>query len=154
MTLTTDPTDSRLGHGANDAPVPQNKAYLVLSEEERAKGFVRPVRLSYIHVGGQGPKHPLRDLTADELKKYTDYGYVKYELYPESDRPRLGRFWTQADLDAVGRGCKASTKMDRAIAETYARFPKFYGNTYCVRCCMHRAVSEFVWEDDGSVVGS
>ena len=27
----------------------QQKAYVVLSEEERAKGFVRPVRRSYIH---------------------------------------------------------------------------------------------------------
>lgn len=26
------------------------KAYLVLSDEERAKGFVRPVRRSYIHL--------------------------------------------------------------------------------------------------------
>lgn len=28
----------------------QQKAYVVLSEEERAKGFVRPVRNSYIHT--------------------------------------------------------------------------------------------------------
>ncbi|MFN8996092.1 MAG: hypothetical protein ACK5X3_20830, partial [Pseudomonadota bacterium] len=27
----------------------QQKGYVVLSEEERAKGFVRPVRLSYVH---------------------------------------------------------------------------------------------------------
>jgi len=27
----------------------QNEAYIVLSEEERAQGFVRPVRRSYIH---------------------------------------------------------------------------------------------------------
>lgn len=47
--LTTDPNDSRLGHGADSKPVPQNEAYLVLSEEERAKGFVRPVRRSYVH---------------------------------------------------------------------------------------------------------
>ena len=29
----------------------QQKGYVVLSEEERAKGFVRPVRLSYVHTG-------------------------------------------------------------------------------------------------------
>ena len=28
----------------------QQKGYVVLSEEERAKGFVRPVRYSYIHT--------------------------------------------------------------------------------------------------------
>jgi hypothetical protein len=48
--LTSDPADPRLGHGADEAPVPQNEAYLVLSDEERAKGFVRPVRRSYWHV--------------------------------------------------------------------------------------------------------
>jgi len=31
-------------------PNGQQKCYLVLSEEERAKGFVRPVRQSYRHV--------------------------------------------------------------------------------------------------------
>jgi hypothetical protein len=29
----------------------QQKGYVVLSAEERAKGFVRPVRRSYVHVG-------------------------------------------------------------------------------------------------------
>lgn len=33
--LTTDPNDPRLGHGADDKPVPQQEAYLVLSEEEQ-----------------------------------------------------------------------------------------------------------------------
>ena len=47
--LTINPEDERLGHGANKEPVPQNEAYLVLSTEEREKGFVRPVRDSYIH---------------------------------------------------------------------------------------------------------
>ena len=32
-------------------PNGQQKGYVVLSEEERAKGFVRPVRHTYIHVG-------------------------------------------------------------------------------------------------------
>lgn len=49
MTVTTDPNDPRLGHGADTAPVDQNKAYLVMTDEERAKGFVRPVRTIYIH---------------------------------------------------------------------------------------------------------
>ena len=50
MSLTTDPTDPRLGHGVDVIPGPQNDVYLVLSEEERAKGFVRPVRTSYRHL--------------------------------------------------------------------------------------------------------
>ena len=47
--LTTDPNDPRLGHGSDDEPVPQQQVYLVLSEEERKKGFVRPYRDRYIH---------------------------------------------------------------------------------------------------------
>lgn len=50
MGLTTDPTDPRLGHGVDERPIPQHELYLILSDEERAKGFVRPVRRSYIHV--------------------------------------------------------------------------------------------------------
>lgn len=47
--LTTDPGDPRLTHGADDHEVPQADVYLVLSEAERAKGFIRPVRRSYVH---------------------------------------------------------------------------------------------------------
>lgn len=49
MSTITDPTDPRLGHGSDDEPVPQNEVYLVLSDEERAKGFVKPYRASYVH---------------------------------------------------------------------------------------------------------
>ena len=48
--LTTDPSDPRLGHGSDTEPIPQHEVYLVLSDEERAKGFIRPVRRSYIHT--------------------------------------------------------------------------------------------------------
>jgi hypothetical protein len=79
----------------------QQVAYLVLCPEERAKGFVRPVRQSYTHTK-----------------------------------------------------CGAVTKMGLALAETYARDPKFYGGTFCVGCRAHFPVAEFTWEADGSVVGS
>lgn len=49
MPDTTDPRDPRLGRGVDDEPVPQNEAYLVLSDDERAKGFVRPYRALYRH---------------------------------------------------------------------------------------------------------
>lgn len=48
MALTTDPNDQCLKDGQKEQG--QNECYLVLSEEERAKGFVRPVRNSYIHT--------------------------------------------------------------------------------------------------------
>ena len=46
---TTDPNDPRLGHGADDKPAPQQEVYLILSEEEREKGFIRPYRNKYVH---------------------------------------------------------------------------------------------------------
>ena len=48
MSYTTDRNDPRLH---NVQPNGQQEAYLVLSEEERAKGFVRPLRRSYKHLG-------------------------------------------------------------------------------------------------------
>lgn len=101
MSLTTDPTDPRLGHGPDEEPAPQNEVYLILSDEERAKGFMRPVRRVYIHDT-----------------------------------------------------CKTATTMAQAIAETYAREPKFYGSTYCVACQGHFPVHQFVWAADGTRVGS
>lgn len=98
--LTSDPLDPRLTYGVDAAPTPQAEAYLVLSEAERAKGLVRPVRATYVH-------------------------------------------------DTCGR----ATTMSSAIAETYARNPKFYGATYCVGCRQHLPVEQFRW-DDGSRVGS
>lgn len=136
-------------------PNGQQKNYKVLCEDERAKGFVRPVRNSYIHVGIEGPKNPLRDLTEEEHERYDKFGYVKFEEYPE-ETGKLGRYWTQAQLDKIGRGCKVKTTMGQALAETYARNPSFYGSTFCAGCRTHLPVGEqgeFVWED-GSRVGS
>lgn len=47
--LTTDPTDPRLGHGADSTPMYQQPVYLVLSDTEKALGFRRPVRRTYVH---------------------------------------------------------------------------------------------------------
>lgn len=102
--LTTDPADPRLGHGVDRAPTMQHAVYLVLSEEERAKGFTRPLRRKYKHVTGE-------------------------------------------------HACGVVTTMGLALCETYARDPKFYGATYCVGCGKHLAVSEFIWDEDGVVVG-
>jgi hypothetical protein len=100
--VTDDPNDHRLTHYTGpEKPGPQAEVYLVLSEAERAKGFVRPVRDTYLH-----------------------------------------------------KACGTTTKMGWALAETYARNPKFYVATYCVTCCAHFPVSEFTWDPDGSVVGS
>jgi len=150
--VTDNPNHPGVKRGPPDeTPIPQHDTYLVLSEAERAKGFVRPVRRSYIHVGIAGPAHPLRDLTEEEKERYGRYGYVKFEAYP------TGRFWTQAQLDAIGKGCGTVTTMGQALAETYARQPGFYGSTYCCGCRMHRPVGEageFVWDGTDIRVGT
>ena len=94
---TNDPNDPDLHTTRADG---QHEAYLVLSDEERAKGYVRPVRRTYVH-----------------------------------------------------KACGVATSMSMSIAQTYARDPKFYGATYCARCCQHLPVREFRW-DDGTEVGS
>lgn len=98
---TDDPSDPRLTRGVDNEPAPQAPVYLVLSEEERAQGFVRPYRQSYIHTT-----------------------------------------------------CGTVTTMGQAIAETYARNPKFYAATYCAYCNMHRPLAEFTWDGTNEQVGS
>jgi hypothetical protein len=96
--VTDDRDDPRLREPVDEKGL--QKVYLVLSEEERAKGFVRPYRDCYKHLI-----------------------------------------------------CGTWTTMGKALSETYARNPKFYGATYCVKCQKHLPVGEngeFVWiEWDG-----
>ncbi|MCR4339181.1 MAG: hypothetical protein NUW01_04745 [Gemmatimonadaceae bacterium] len=155
MALTTNPEEARKSPIKPDG---QQEIYVVLSEEERAAGFVRPVRRSYRHIGVR-PRHPLRDLTPEEHARHDSYGYVKYEPYQEegeetSENDVLGKFWTQRALDG---GCGSVTTMGIEFAETYARDPSFYGGTFCATCRSHFPVGvngEFVWLDDESKVGT
>jgi hypothetical protein len=154
VSTTTDPDDPRLGRGVDAEPIPQHETYLVLSAAERARGFIRPLRRSYRHVGIPGPQFALAGLSDKQRETYAGEGYVKYENYPESELPALGRFWTQAQLDAVGKGCGTVTTMNYELAATYARQPSYYGATYCCGCRTHLKVGasgEFTWIDpDGS----
>lgn len=154
MSIVSDPNKLEITIG----PDGMQKSYLVLSDEERAKGFVRPVRQSYQHVGIPGPRFPLVDLDPDEAERYAGYGYVKFEPYPEGFKAgTTGRFWKQDQLDKIGKGCGTVTTMGRAIAETYARQPGFYGGTFCVGCKVHLPVGvdgEFVWDGTNERVGT
>lgn len=150
MGLTTDPNHPDVKrYTGPEEPGPQNKVYLVLSEEERAKGFIRPVRQVYTHVGLK-PKYKVEPLSQEDLEEFKDEGWIAYEKYPE-DGNTVGRYWSQEDLD--NKGCGGSTTMGLVLSETYARQPGFYGATYCVHCMKHLPVEEFIW-DDGEVVGS
>ena len=159
--ITDDPNDPDVKRGAPDTePVVQNKAYLVLSEADRAKGFVRPVRSAYRHVGILGPQFKTRPLTEAEILRHKGLSvpYVAYEPYPEDHHSEAtGRMWTRDQLAQVVLGCGSVTTMSVELAETYARQPGFYGSTYCVSCQMHRPVGmdgEFVWDGTDERVGT
>lgn len=139
------PTDEKLADG-------QLADHWVLSQDERIKGYVRPYRESYRHVGSR-PQYSTRDLTPEEQERYAGCGYVKYEPYPPDESVSTGRFWTAQQLAS---GCGASTRMPVACAETYARDPHFYGTTFCCQCGGYFRVGkhgEFVW-DNGERVGT
>ena len=144
------PTTQKLPDG-------QYADHWVLSEEDRQQNRVRPLRNSYRHVGIPAPDNPLRDLTEAESARYAEYEYVKFEAYQSTDSAVLGRFWTQAELDAINNGCGAVTRMPALCAETYAVTPSFYGSTFCHGCGQYLPVGEhgeFVWLDDGTRVGT
>lgn len=150
MGITTDRNDPALKN--IDPQTNLQEKYLVLSNEELAKGFVRPVRYSYVHVGKR-PTYSLRDLTEEEHNRYDDIGYIQYEEYPK-DSNALGRFWTYKELNS---GCGITTTMGTALSETYARSPSFYGGTYCCGCQKHFDVGEkgeFIWEGTTEKVGT
>lgn len=143
-------------HRQIDPATGLQKGYVVLSAEERAKGFVRPVRTAYRHVGPPVPLGRMRDLTEEEKIKFAVFGYVKYEEYGPEREPLAGRFWTEAEIRRIG-GCNAVTSMHISIAETYARNPHFYSGTYCTHCRGHFPVGEsgeFVWEGSRERVGT
>lgn len=157
--LTTDRNDPRLHQTKENG---QNEAYLVLSEEERAKGFVRPVRRSYLHVGKVPHYKGLHRLLTDEEKaEYPEKKYVAILTVLTDDEGNFkgGSYVTQDELDAwtEGRrtgGCGTLTTMSAALAETYAREPKFYGATFCCGCGKHLPVEEFFWDGTQEEVGS
>jgi len=150
------------GHWDGPTPTPekladgQHRDHWVLPESERAKGFVRPVRTSYVHVGPPKPG-TFRELTVSEQERHAGMGYVRFEEYGEGKSPVTGRFWTQDDLDRLGSSCGAHTTMPKAIAETYARDPGYYGKTFCAGCKLYLPVGakgEFTWDGSDERVGT
>jgi hypothetical protein len=89
MGLTTDRNDPRLTHGAD--PVdggahPQAEIYLVLSDEERAKGFVRPVRREYTHEVC-GTVTTMGGAIAETYARQPDYYGATYCVHCGQHRP-------------------------------------------------------------------
>lgn len=89
--FTTDPTDPNLRRGVDVEKVPQHEVYLILSDEERAKGFVRPLRRSYIHVGIGGKEIDPNDMskhgrTGNACGVQTSMGLLLCETYARDPR--------------------------------------------------------------------
>lgn len=74
MGFTNDPDDPRLGHGVDEEPTGQHEVYLVLSEEERAKGFVRPYRDTYVHEACGTPTTMARPIAETYARNPGYYG--------------------------------------------------------------------------------
>ena len=88
--LTTDRTDPDLGHGADEERVSQNKKYLVLSDDERSKGFVRPLRRGYLHaneLGGCGKVTTMNLAIAETYARDPHFYGATYCAYCEKHRP-------------------------------------------------------------------
>lgn len=165
MSLTTDPKDPALKEGQKNE-TGQHDIYLVLSQEERAKGFVRPVRDTYIHVGKklcyEEIWYLLDEKQQSEMKKKfpdKEYFAVMVSLKDKNGKIIGGSYVTKEEYDhwqsgkLIG-GCGTETRMGLALAETYARNPLFYGATFCCYCNKHLPVDEFVWKGTNQIVGS
>ena len=153
---TTDGMPPRPGFENAPAPAPvkdngQHAAYWVLAEAERAKGFVRPVRRSYLHVGRRVCGKPLLS-EQSKLGGHRDICILppghdgECTMWQRVSQPEAAR----AEQEHMLGGCGCRTTMAIAIAETYARDPKYYGSTFCCECGVYLPVGEscqFVWDD-------
>lgn len=160
MSLTTDPNDPKLKEGQKNE-TGQHTVYLVLSEEERAKGFVRPYRDSYVHKG-RFYKFWRDTEMLDKVSVHDGTTYVAKVpvLADENGKYHGWSHLTNEELASLNNtqgyvgGCGSSTKMARPIAETYSRNPHYYGATFCCSCNRHLPVGEFVWDGTDERVGS
>lgn len=75
MSVTDDRSDPRLRYGIDNEPGEMAEVYIVLSEDERTKGWVRPFRNKYVHTRGCGVVTIMGDaLSETYAKDPTFYG--------------------------------------------------------------------------------
>ena len=135
MSTTDDPTDPRLGHGSDDKPIPQHDTYLVLSDEERAKDFVRPYRAAYIHqTCGTGDPNGNRNRRDVRAQPVDAWGML-------TDRPVAAI----SRKDAISKVAPAAPSADGAAPE---RFVVILADawTEITRSVKPRQEYEEVWE--------
>lgn len=108
MGVTDNPKDPRLGRGVDDEPIGgQHEVYLVLSDEERAKGFVRPVRSSYVHaleLGGCGFSTSMGIALSETYARDPKFYGATYCCHCDKHRPvgENGEFVWQGTTEKVG----------------------------------------------------
>lgn len=120
MGLTTDRNDPDLGRGPGGTGM--NKKYLVLSDEELAQGFIRPVRLSYVHefmldgsdvpvplvsregVGGCGAVTSMNQTIAETYARKPDFYGATYCVGCHTHLPvgLDGQFYWDGTTEKVG----------------------------------------------------
>lgn len=101
MALTTDPSDPRLTHYTGpEEPGPQAEVYLVLSDEELAKGYVRPYRDKYIHHKCGGETRMGEKLSATWARNPKFYG-ATYCVHCQAHFP-VAEFSWSADRRKLG----------------------------------------------------
>jgi len=159
-TTLTDGSPVTDDHREIDPATGMQKGYVVLSDEERAKGFVRPLRQTYRHVGkrvcGQRREIEAVEMLPGKIAHVCckplehDGPCTVFQQVSASELARIERYGC---LD----GCGGTTTMHQALAETYARKPDFYSGTYCAHCRDHFPVGaegEFVWYGTEEKVGT
>jgi hypothetical protein len=101
MSFTSDREDPRLTHGSDSGPVPQAPVYLVLSEDERAKGFIRPLRRAYVHRDGCGTRTTMALALCETYARQPTFYGSTYCAGCSMHRP-VGEFRWDEDGAVVG----------------------------------------------------
>jgi len=94
--LTTDRNDPDLRRGIDETETGQNTAYLILSEEERKKGFVKPVRCSYRHSVCNTVTTMSRELAETYARDPYFYG-ATYCVHCSKHRPLSEFLWEDGE---------------------------------------------------------
>lgn len=89
---TTDRSHPDLKRGADETPVKQSPVYLVLPEEEIKKGFVRPVRYSYVHIAC-GAQTKMSQPLAESFARDPGFYGGTYCVHCERHRPLYEFTW-------------------------------------------------------------
>ncbi len=93
MPDTTDnPQDPALTSGIDVNPSQQAEKYLVLSEQERAKGFVRPLRRAYVHEVCGGATALNEDI-AETYARDPNFYQATYCVHCKRHRPLAEFMW-------------------------------------------------------------